>query len=104
MMETCLAVAAGIGFTGLNRYGQYLPSPSNYFIHVGDVMFEYTLVDELGVSSLELIPPNLVRSISKDRIIAVSYFVPHSKTDQLGTGSIISYAGQFCLILLCLML
>ena len=41
---------------------------------------------ELGISSVELIPPNLVHSISKDRIIAVSYFVPHSKTDQLGTG------------------
>ena len=28
----------------------------------------------------------MVHSISKDRIFAVSYFVPHSKTDQLGTG------------------
>ena len=50
------------------------------------VFFEYTRLDELGVSSVELVPPNLVHSISKDRTVAVSYFVPHSKTDQLGTG------------------
>jgi len=86
MLDTCLAVAAGVGFTGLHRYGQYLPSPSNHFIRAGDVMFEYTRLDDFGVRSVELIPPNLVHSIPKDRIVAVSYFVPHSKTDQLGTG------------------
>ena len=41
-MDTCLAVVAGIGFTGLHRYGKYLPSPSNHFIRAGDVMFECT--------------------------------------------------------------
>jgi len=87
MIGKCMAVAAGLGFIGMHRYGHYLPSTSNHFIRAGDVTFEYVHVDAAGASSIATAPTESIHAIPKDKIVALTYFVPHSKTDQLGTGT-----------------
>ena len=86
MMGKCLAVAVGFGYTGTHRYGHYLPSKSNHYVRAGDVTFECIHTDANGVGAMLLLPPATIHTIPKDRIVGVSYFVPHSKTDQLGAG------------------
>ena len=80
-----MAVAAWLGFIGMHRYGHYLPSTSNHFIRAGDVTFEYVHVDMAGANSIATAPTESIHEIPKDKVVALTYFVPHSKTDQLGT-------------------
>ena len=87
MMGKCMAVVAGLGFIGMHRYEHYLPSTSNHFIRAVDVTFEYIHVDTAGASSIATAPTESIHEIPKDKIVGLTYFVPHSKTDRLGTGT-----------------
>ena len=38
-----------------------------------------------GANSIATAPTESIHEIPKDKVVALTYFVPHSKTDQLGT-------------------